>query len=310
MNSRQELEDQEIEMPQIAGVDLTSPDRVLWPERGTTKLALAEYWVAVAERALPHLERRPLTLYRCPSGREANCFFQKHAAAGVPEVVGRVEIPEEDGTGTYMTITGLPSVIALVQLGVLEFHVWGSRADRIDRPDRLVFDLDPDPDLKWTEVVAAALLLRDRLDDLGLRSFVKTTGGKGLHVMLPIERRTAWDDAKSFTEAIASEFASEWPHRFTDNMSKKRREGRIFIDYLRNAFNATSVAAYSTRARPGAPVSVPLAWEELERSTTRPIHDIATVPERVKKQKNDPWAQVEDVRQSVTKGMLRQVGVH
>lgn len=296
-------------MPRIATIELTHPDRVLWPEQGTTKQALAEYYESVADRMLPHIEQRPLTLYRCPSGRQGQCFFQKHAAAGIPDVVGRVEIPEEDGTGTYMTITGLPSVIALVQFGVLEFHVWGSRADRIDRPDRVVFDLDPDPELKWTEVVAAALLLRERLDELGLRSFVKTTGGKGLHVMFPIERRTSWDDAKAFTQAIAAGFTAEWPHRFTDNMSKKQRGGRIFIDYLRNAFNSTSVAAYSTRARAGAPVSMPLEWNELERSTSRPAFDVSTVPARVRKQKKDPWSDVGTVKQGITRKMLRSVGV-
>jgi bifunctional non-homologous end joining protein LigD len=280
-------------MTQIAGVDLSSPDRVLWPELGTTKQQLASYYEGIADVSLPHLEQRPLTLFRCPSGREGQCFFQKHAAAGTPDVVGRVEIPEESGTGTYMKITSLSSVIALVQLGVLEFHVWGSRADRIDRPDRLIFDLDPDPELEWTEVVAAALLLRQRLDDLGLRSFVKTTGGKGLHVMLPIERRTTWSDAKSFTQAIAAEFTDAWPHRFTDSMSKKHRRGRIFIDYLRNAPIATAVAAYSTRAAAGAPVSVPLGWEDLAKSKTRPTHDIRSVPGRVKKQTSDPWSGVE-----------------
>jgi bifunctional non-homologous end joining protein LigD len=193
-----------------------------------------------------------------------------------------------------------------VQLGALELHIPGVKSDRQDRPDRLVFDLDPDEDLPWTEVVAAALLLRQRLDDVGLRSFVKTTGGKGLHVVIPIERRTSWDDVRVFTRGIAEEFAARWPHRFTAVMSKKKRSGRIYLDFLRNAPNATAIAPYSTRARPHAPVATPLAWEELEASRERPWHDIDTVRSRSAGRQPDPWAEMGSVRQTLTRAMIRE----
>lgn len=292
---------------EIAGVRLSNPDRVLWPEQGVTKADLASYYVDIADYILPHIARRPLTLVRCPSGRHTKCFYQKHANDGVPDHIPRVKVIEDDGEAEYLEIADVRSIIALVQLGVLEFHIPGARSDRQDRPDRLVFDLDPDEDLPWTEVVAAALLLRHRLEEIGLRSFLKTTGGKGLHVVLPITRRTSWDDARAFTRGIAEEFAAQWPHRFTAVMSKKKRTDRIYMDFLRNAPNATAIAPYSTRARPGAPVATPVAWEELERSAERPWFDIDTIRARALRGEPEPWAEMEGVRQSLTRAMLREV---
>ena len=293
---------------EVAGIRLSNPDRVLYPRQGITKQLLAEYYASVADGLLPHVRDRPLTLVRCPSGHGEQCFFQKHAKESIPDVVPRVRIQEDDGPADYMRIDGLPSVIALVQLGVLEFHVWGARADRLDRPDRLVLDLDPDPDLPWTELAAAALLLRERLDGLGLESFVRTTGGKGLHVVLPIERRTDWDTAKAFTRAVAEGFVREWPHRFIATASKKQRAGKIFIDYLRNAPNATAIGTWSTRAREGAPVAVPLEWDELLEAPDLPYFDVESAPRRLR-ERGDPWTAMDAVRQSITKAMLREVGV-
>ena len=293
---------------EIAGVRLSNPDRVLYPEQGITKRALAEYYESVAEALLPHLRDRPLTLVRCPTGREKECFFQKHANEGIPDVVPRVEVQEDEGPADYMRIDALPAVIALVQLGVLEFHVWGSRADRLDRPDRLVFDLDPDPGLPWSQLAAAALLLRERLRELGLESFLRTTGGKGLHVVAPVERRTGWERAKAFTRAIAEEFVREFPQRFIATASKKRRAGRIFIDYLRNAPNATAITSWSTRARPGAPVAVPLSWDEVLEIPELPYFDVVSAPRRLH-ELGDPWSRMGDVRQSITKAVLRGVGL-
>jgi bifunctional non-homologous end joining protein LigD len=290
---------------EIAGVRLSNPDRILWPEQNVTKRQLAEYYADIADAMLPHVRDRALTLVRCPSGRQAQCFYQKHAGNGMPDIVPRMTVEEDDGPAEYLRIDALPAVIALVQLGALEFHVTGSRADRQDRPDRLVMDLDPDEDLPWTDVVAAALLLRERLADLGLRSFVKTTGGKGLHVVVPIQRRTSWDDAKAFTRGVAEQFVAAWPGRFTATMSKKRRTGKIYIDYLRNSPSATSIAAWSTRARPGAPVATPLEWAELESSQTRPTFGMDDVLARLRADA-DPWRAMAEVRQSLTAAMLRE----
>ena len=284
----------------VAGVRVTSPDKVLWAEQGVTKQELVEYYVAVEEAVLQRMVDRPLTLVRCPSGSESNCFYQKHANESVPEIVPRVPIDEQDGSELYMYVNGLPSLIQLVQLGVLEFHIWGSRRDRLERPDRLVFDLDPDEDLPFGRVVKAAFRLRDMLDQLGLRSWPKSTGGKGLHVVVPITRRSDWDEARAFTQAIARLLVEEDPEGYTAKMTKSRRKGRIFVDYLRNARNATAIADYSTRARPGAPVAAPLSWDELDPRAKKPlVLTIRDVPDRLA-ERGDPWEGFDDVRQSLT----------
>jgi bifunctional non-homologous end joining protein LigD len=286
---------------EVAGVRLTHPDRVVYAEQGITKLDLAKYYERVADAMLPHIADRALTLVRCPTGQGKACFFQKHANDTIPDSIARVSVEEEEGTELYMAVDSLPGLIALVQLGVLEFHVWGSRIDRLDRPDRLIFDLDPDADLPWSETAAAALLMRERMEDLELQSFVKTTGGKGLHVVVPIERRTSWDDVKEFARRVAQSFVREWPARFTATATKSRRKGKIYIDYLRNSPVATSIAAFSTRSRPGAPVSVPITWEELAASSERPDYTIENVPARLAKLRSDPWKDFALVRQTVRK---------
>lgn len=294
----------------VAGVRLTNPGRVLWPDQGVTKRELAEYYAGIADHVLPHLMDRPLTLLRCPSGRHEDCFFQKHANRTVSETIPRVRI-EEDREEPYMYVDGLPALLSLVQLGVLELHVWGSRVDRLDRPDRLVFDLDPGRGTGWPEVAAAAHAVRDRLAELGLRSFLKSTGGKGLHVVVPIVRRSDWNEAKGFAHAVAREFARREPDRYTAKLPKAAREGRVFIDYLRNGWNATAIAPYSARARAGAPVAAPLAWEELEAaeaSGEAPRFTIRDLPARVAAQDRDPWAEMEGLRQSITVAMRREVG--
>jgi len=293
----------------VAGVRISSPDRVLWPEQGVTKGELVEYYVAVADAMLPRLVDRPLTLVRCPSGADSKCFYQKHANESVPELVPRVDIEERDGTEPYMYVDGLPALLGLVQLGVLEFHIWGSRRDRLDRPDRLVIDLDPDEDLPFGHVVEAALRLRDRLGELGLESFAKSTGGKGLHVVAPITRRSDWEDARAFTQAVARELVAAEPDRYTAKMTKSRRSGRIYVDYLRNARNATAIADYSTRARPGAPVATPIAWDELSPRLRRPpFFSIRDLPARLA-EGGDPWVGYDGLRQSITTAMKDAVGV-
>ena len=291
--------------PVVAGVRLTHPERVLWPEEDLTKQELAEHWVAVAERALPEIAKRPLTLLRCPDGMLGQCFFQKQSHVSIPDVVPRFDLVVDGEDVTYMTIDGEAALVGLAQASVLEVHVWGSRVDRLDRPDRVIFDIDPGPDVVWPRVALAAVALRDLLADAGLESWLKSTGGKGLHVVVPIERRSGWDEVKSFSRAVAERLAAERPDEFTSKLPKKYREGRLYIDYLRNDRNATAIAPYSTRARPGAPVAVPLAWEELVDHTETPIWSVRTVGDRLSLP--DPWAHIGDARQSITRAAKRAV---
>jgi bifunctional non-homologous end joining protein LigD len=286
--------------PQAGGAafELTSPDKVLYPEQGLTKRDLAEYYVAVEKWILPHVVDRPLSLVRCPEGRAKKCFFQRHHSETMPDSIYPVSIEEQDKQrADYLYIRDRKGLIGLVQMGVLELHVWGSRVDRPDRPDRMIFDLDPDESLPFSEVMDAARLLRERLDDLSLASFVKTTGGKGLHVVIPLERRASWDDVRNFSEAMVRQLASEQPKRFVANMRKALRGGKIFLDYLRNGKGATSVAPYSTRAKPNATVSTPVAWEELTPALKPDAFNIQNVPARLARLKRDPWTGMDRVRQ-------------
>ncbi|HJU18363.1 MAG TPA: DNA ligase D [Stellaceae bacterium] len=240
---------------EIAGVRLTHPDRVLYPEQGITKRDLANYYWTIRDWALPHLAQRPLSLARCPEGRDEACFFQKHVGSGAPEVLGRVKIAEKSRTDTYLVVENVAGLVALVQTGVLEIHPWGSTVKRLETPDRLTFDFDPDPGLPWSWITEAALALREALQGLGLESFAKTTGGKGLHVVVPLAPRLGWDEVRAFSRHVAEAVAARAPERYMTNPSKQARTGRIYIDYLRNSRCATAIGAYSPRARPGAPVA-------------------------------------------------------
>jgi DNA ligase D len=273
----------------VAGVHLTHPDKVLYPEQGITKQDLADYYVAVAERMLPHVAGRPLTLVRCPAGSEKKCFYQRHAGSGVPDQLGEVNIA--GFAEPYLFIKDLSGLIALVQMGVLEIHPWGARIDRPDRPDRIVFDLDPGEGLAFADVAAAAQEVRARLERVGLVAFAKTTGGKGMHVVVPIARRRTWPAAKAFAKATAEAMAADAPDRYLTRVAKAERRGRIFIDYLRNDPTATAVGPYSTRARPGAPVATPLAWDEVSPALDPAAFTIAGVTRRLAGTA-DPWAEI------------------
>jgi bifunctional non-homologous end joining protein LigD len=285
----------------LAGVTLSNPDRVLYPEQGLTKLDLARYYAAIADWVLPEVTGRPLTLVRCPRGRAAKCFYQKHLNESVPDTIRTVPIREKQAQADYLVIDDLAGLISLVQLGVLEIHLWGCRADQIERPDRLVFDLDPGEGVGWPQLIEAAFTLRKRLGNLGLESFPRTTGGKGLHLVVPIARRTNWDDAKQFTHDVADSLVRAQPDKYIATLSKAKRRGKIFVDYLRNGRGATAIASYSTRARPGATVAVPLAWDELKPRTTPDQFTIQTVPRRLQSLKTDPWTGISTVRQSLTR---------
>ncbi len=235
-----------------AGVRLTSPDKVLYPEQGITKLELADYYRRIAKWIMPHIANRPLVLVRCPEGRHKECFFQKHPGAGTPPALRLIPIREKSKTEPYVVVDDVAGLISLAQIGALEIHAWGSRADQLERPDRLIFDLDPDPTVPWRQVVESARQVREFLRQLRLESFVKTTGGKGLHLVTPIQRRHEWEEAEAFCKRVADAIARADPERYTANMSKAVRPGKIFVDYLRNGRGATAIVPYSPRARAGA----------------------------------------------------------
>jgi len=278
----------------IAGATLTHPDRLLWDE-GISKQALADFYSEIADWILPHLVGRVLSVVRAPSGAQAKSFYAKHRWAGLQHV-REVDVGEKE---PMIAIDDLAGLINLVQGGVVEIHPWGSRADDLDRPDRLVFDLDPGEDVSWSEVVAAAREMRTELQACGLESFVKTSGGKGLHVVVPVVPRAGWDEAKTFTQALAEQMSRAHPDRYVANMSKRARRGRIFIDWVRNGRGATAVAAYSTRARPQAPVSTPLAWDELSGGLRGDHFMVANLRERLDFLRRDPWEGFFKLRQRI-----------
>lgn len=282
----------------IAGVTLSHPDRVYWDDAGVTKQMLAEYYERVWEHMQPHVTGRVLAILRCPDGQTAACFFQKHATAGVdPRRLHLVREPDGDKA---IAIDELEGLIALAQAGALEIHVRGSTIDHLEEADRLVFDLDPGPGIGWKEIIAAAREVRERLSRLKLESFVKTTGGKGLHVMLPIQR-VPWDQAKNFCRRVAEEMVADSPERYVATVKKAAREKRIFVDYLRNSREATAIAPYSTRARPGATVSVPLTWDELGKQKVSNAFTVLNLSTRLAKMRKDAWADIGKVRQRLPK---------
>ncbi len=287
----------------VAGVRLSTPDRVYFPETGITKSELARYYERMADRVLPGLVERPLSLVRCPEGREGECFYQKRAWRSIPASVPRVVVKK--GRAAYVMVTDLSSLVSLVQVGVLELHVWGARADQLERPDTLVLDIDPDEGLPWKRVAEAAYLLREIFETVGLVPFVRSTGGKGLHVVVPLERRSTWDEVKQFAAAAAGQLVRAAPDRFTANMSKAKRPGKIFLDVFRNDPEATAIASWSTRARPGAPVAATLAWDELEADEA-PRVTLRDAPARL--DRPDPWASFERSRRRLTESMGRRVG--
>ncbi len=282
----------------VEGVRLSNPDKVLYPEQGITKGGLADHYVAVAEAMLPHVAMRPVTMVRCPTGRQQKCFYQRHAGAGVPRQIEKINVPGFDNP--YLFIRDLPGLIALVQMGVLEIHPWGVRVERPDRADRVIFDLDPAEGLGFAAVIAAAVEVRERLAARGLASFVKTTGGKGLHVVLPIKPVDEWPAVKAWAKALSEEMAADSPERYLTKIAKAERTGRIFIDYLRNDPTSTAVGPYSTRARPGAPVAMPLPWDELTANLDPARFNVRSAAGFVAERKEDPWAGMEEMRQRLS----------
>ncbi len=284
------------------------PDKPYFPEANITKGDLAQYYADVAPYLLPHIANRPLSLVRCPDGWQGQCFYQKNADKAVNPAVSRIPVPESGGgTATYMGASTPTALAALVQWGVIEMHPWGSRAPRLERPDRLIFDFDPDPELPFSELQTAVTLLRTLLDEMKLVGFLKTTGGKGLHVVLPIRATLDWDEAKDFTRSVAEFMVRTFPDRFVATITKSKRNGKILIDYFRNAREATAVAPYVVRSRANAPVATPIHWSELDQDLRNDHFNVSNVRERLAKMKDDPWADFLATKQTITAAMRKRL---
>jgi bifunctional non-homologous end joining protein LigD len=282
----------------VRGVKISHSARLIWPSLGISKLDLARYYDGVAEFILPHLARRPLTLVRCPDGAEKKCFYQRHLAMGASPGEVKTFNRERSSKGYYIYIDSHGALLT-----------WGATGPDVRHPDRITLDLDPDEDLAWRELARATEMTRTIVEALKLRSFLKTTGGKGLHVVIPIAPKLGWPEVKEFSRLIAEFMVRAEPKLFTAKVAKVRREGKVFVDYLRNSETASAVSAFSARARPGAGVSTPLAWDELTaHEDLRQKFTVQTVPQRLAALKKDPWADYAKTRQSVTAAMWKSLG--
>jgi bifunctional non-homologous end joining protein LigD len=281
---------------QQGAVRFTHPDRVYWPDAGVTKQDLADYYRSVWDLMAPQVVDVPLSLVRCPDGTKGQCFFQKHASAGLNDELLRSVIDSK--RRQVIAVDSLDGLLSLVQAGVLEVHVRGSRLERLDLADRIVFDIDPGPDVGWADIARAAREVRERLEAIDLESFVKLSGGKGVHVVLPVAPAD-WETVKTFVQAFAQAMAADDPDRYIATMTKAKRKGKIFVDYFRNSLEQTSVAAYSTRARDGAPVSMPVTWDELGRVKSANQYTVLNIDKRLRAMKRDPWADIGRVKQKL-----------
>lgn len=293
---------------QVDGVPLTHPDKILDEDSRLTKLHLAQYYSAVSGVMLPHIAGRPLSLVRCPEGSGKPCFFQKHVSAGLPAGVASVPVKSKSGSAAeqYITLDNAKGLVGLAQMGVLEIHPWGSRNDALETPDQVIFDLDPDEEIAWKQLVASAFEVRDLLEQLKLESFVKSTGGKGLHIVAPIKPEREWPEVKAFAHSFVRMMESANPKLYLTKMTKAARKNRIYLDYLRNERGATAVAPYSPRARRGARVAMPLSWNEL-KTAERPEFAVANFESWKARLKRDPWAKLLTLRQSLTQQAIRAV---
>ncbi len=294
-----------------APIHLTHPDKILDTETQLTKQQLADYYWAIAPYMLPHISGRPISLVRCPEGSTETCFYQKHLTDTLPPGIEPIDIPNQR-TGKpepYITLSTPEALASLAQISVLEVHPWGSRNQDLEHPDRLIFDLDPDPSIPWPVLAASATEIRKRLQQLGLESFLKLTGGKGLHIVLPIQPEHDWATIKDFTHAFALEIEHSNPQLYLTKMSKAARKDRIFLDYLRNERGATAVAPYSPRARTGATIAMPLPWSDLKpnhKLAERPTFHAASFSDWKSRLHHDPWKQLPSLRQHLTPELLAQ----
>jgi bifunctional non-homologous end joining protein LigD len=291
---------------EVEGVRVTHPSKVIFPETKVTKRKLIEYYLSVADWIMPHVAKRPLSLVRAPDGAGGETFFQKHASQGFPKEFRQVMIKETSKSEPYLYIEDEKGLIAAVQMGVLELHIWGSHIDTLEKPDRVVFDFDPDEGMGFKEVARAARDMRERLDTLGLECVPMASGGKGVHVVVPLTPSYEWPDVKAFAEALARAMAADEPDRFLAVASKAKRQGKIFIDYLRNGRGATAIAPFSSRARKGAPLAWPVSWNELGKLDNAHPVTVENAPAAIKKlARKDPWADYFKIKQELPLKKLR-----
>jgi len=293
----------------LAAVQLTNPDREIFAGSGVTKLDLAIYYARVGDWLLPELLRRPVTMLRCPSGDIKDCFYQRHAFAGLPAGVETIDLADEEGRAAFITVTEPKGYLALAQFGAIEFHLWGCHVDDPEHPDRLIIDLDPDEALPWARVCDGAEILKDRLQAMGFAVFLRTTGGKGLHLVMALSPGHDWKTVKGFAEAFSRTMAAQAPGLFTAVSSKERRKGRIYLDYLRNGRGASAVASYSLRARPGFPVATPIAWSELRRLSGGAAFNRVNLHARLEGLASDPWNELGSSATKITPALQRDVGM-
>ncbi|MEX3844274.1 DNA ligase D [Paraburkholderia sp. BR10882] len=293
---------------EVAGVRITHPERVIDAQSGLRKIDLVEYFEAISAWLLPHVQGRPVALARAPKGVGGELFFQKHAKAlQIPHATQHAGL--DPGHAPLLTLDSTEALVGAAQMDTIELHTWNALAASIEKPDRIVFDLDPDPSLGWERMLEAAQLTRELLEALGLRAWCKTSGGRGLHLVVPLTRHAGWDEAKDFARAVAGHMAATLPERFSAKMGAQNRKGRIFVDYLRNNRGASTAAAYAPRARPGLGVSVPVDWDELHTLTSGDQWNVANVRGRLEALRADPWSGYEKARQRITAAMWKQLGV-
>jgi bifunctional non-homologous end joining protein LigD len=292
-------------VPTVVGIRISHPDRLIYPDLGISKIQLARYYEEIGDWIVPHVAGRPLTLVHCPVGLAAPCIYLKHAKAWGPNALRRVKIQEKTKVGEYLVADSVEAVVSLAQMGVVEIHTWNSVIDKIERPNRIVWDLDPGPDVTWKQIVNAAGLVRAVLKTLGLTSWVKTTGGRGLHVVVPIKPARSVAQCLEFSRDVSEAIARTDPQLYTTTFAKVGRERKILIDYLRNNRTNTSICAFSPRARPGATVSVPLDWSDLNASPER--WTLTTVPRRLRRLRTDPWTQYWTAAQEISSTSLAAV---
>lgn len=288
----------------VAGINISHPDRILYPNENITKLEVAEYYEAISNYILPYIKDRPISTIRCQDDITKECFFQRHAGTSNNKYLHEVRVNNHGGGLPYMAVNSREGLISLIQNGIVEIHPWGATSKDITKPDRIIFDFDPDVELDWKLVVEAAFTMKKKLEKLGLKSFLKTTGGKGLHVTVPIKPKYGWHIIKPFAKALAESMVKDEPKKYTANMSKASRKGKIFIDYLRNGETATAISAYALRARAGATVAMPMDWKEITPKLDPKKFNLRTVPAILKK-RSDPWKDFYKTNQQITAVMLK-----
>lgn len=292
-------DDKSIKEMQMLEEHISSPDKVIFKEEGITKEMIAHYYQEAGKEIIRLIKHRPLSVVRCPQGTSSKCFFQKHLDVKLGEGVNFFKVKDKEGINEYFSLSSTKGLLELVQLNAYEFHAWNSLDSDVDHPNQIVFDLDPDEGMKWNNLVWASFELKKLLEDLELESFVKLTGGKGIHVHVPIKDSYTWEEIKSFSYTIGKELTERYPKKFTTNMSKKARKGKIFIDYLRNAHGATAVIPYSIRVKEKATVALPIEWDELEVLGRGDFFGIEGALQKMKTRSRDPWMNYNRKKQKI-----------